>query len=188
MRGHPARPIFGDAHLFEFTKKNWLLALLDDPDQERVRAELTTFFGPRAEAYLNVYEQMRDRVPRTAFVMTWGWPVFLGAFIWPFYRKMYTMGAVMILVPIVLGLVLSGAGPAVIVVAFAMTAKTFYVQTGLSRISKADALALTGEERRDYLSRAGGVSLTAGVLAAILFAALFGLTLVGIFADPKAAA
>jgi hypothetical protein len=151
-------------------KKASYLDLFDDPDQERVRADLSEFFGPRAEVYLAVYDKMREApVAKRAVIRSWSWPVFLGAFTWFFYRKMYAYGALLIIAPVILGYLFGGTS-AVIGILFAMWAKCWYVNSGLSRISKADKLGLTGTERADYLQNAGGVSLTAGIFAGLIYA------------------
>ena len=43
------------------------------------------------------------------FLWSWSWPAFLGGFVWFFYRKMYLIGALLFLAPIVVGLLLGGA-------------------------------------------------------------------------------
>ncbi len=151
-------------------KKASYLALVDDPDQERVRADLSEFFGPHAEAYLAVYDKMREApAARRTMIRSWSWPVFLGAFTWFFYRKMYAYGAIFIIAPIILGYLLGGTSSAIGIL-FAMWAKGWYVNSALSRISKADKLGLTDTERAEYLQRAGGVSLTAGIFAGLIYA------------------
>src|ERR1043165_6334505 len=75
------------------------LALFENADQDRIRSDLRTFFGPRADYYLSIYEKMRTQASGgQAFVWTWHWSVFLTTFPWFFYRKMYAMGAAVILV------------------------------------------------------------------------------------------
>jgi hypothetical protein len=145
--------------------------LLNDVDQERIRCDLATFFGPRSQHFLPVYEKMLANRSR-AFPLSWSWAVFLGSFVWFFFRKMYLLGAGLVVLPIILGLVIGGTGGGGVMVSFALFAKPLYVRTALVRISKADQLSLTGAERDDYLQRAGGVSIVAGVLAGILYAAL----------------
>jgi hypothetical protein len=162
------------------------LELLDDVDQARVRANLTTFFGPRAETFLDIYETMRSGTGgRRARPVTWSWPVFLGSFTWFFYRKMYAYGAMIVILPIVLGYLFGSAGSALPFV-FAMWAKGWYVTYGLNRIVKADRLGLTGPARTDYLQRAGGVSLTAGIFAGLIYAALLALVIFGAIIQRKA--
>lgn len=162
-----------------------LLGLVNDRDQERVRGELTLFFGPRADVYLNVYDKMRvNSAEGRLFAMTWSWPTFFGAFVWFFYRRMYGVGALMILVPIVLGLLFPTATGGSMA-AVAIFAKPAYVFSALGRILKADALALTATERSDYLQRAGGVSLVSGVLAGLLYVALLAVAVAAIFVGDR---
>ena len=117
--------------------------------------------------------------------MTWNWPAFLGSFTWFFYRKMYLYGAMIIILPIILGYLFGSAGSALPIL-FAIWAKAWYVTCALNRIVKADKLGLTGGERTDYLQRAGGVSLPAGIFAGLLYAALLALVILGATMGPKA--
>jgi GYF domain 2/Protein of unknown function (DUF2628) len=156
-------------------EKKSAASLFDDADQDRVRADLSAFFGPRAETYLHTYEKMRARTGRRRMsAYTWSWPVFLGSFTWFFYRKMYILGAILIFAPVILSYLIGSVGGGIPIV-FALLAKSMYVHQGLSRILKADGLRLTGLERSDYLQRAGGVSLTAGVFAGFIFLAIVAL-------------
>jgi len=153
------------------SKKARLKQLVDAPDQLRIRAELTEFFGPRAEVYLETYEKMRGGTEKNQYmVFTWSWPVFLGSFVWFFYRKLHLYGAFMVLMPIALsyvtGATAAGGGS---VAVFAVYSKYIYVHSALSRIIKADDLGLAGQERLDYLHKAGGVSLTAGLFAGLIY-------------------
>ena len=92
-------------------RKPSYLDLMDEVDQRRVRADLATFFGPRAEVFLDTYEKMRSATGmRRRSPKTWSWPVFLGSFTWFFYRKMYAYGAMIIILPIVLGYLIGSAG------------------------------------------------------------------------------
>ena len=61
---------------------------------------------------------------------------------------------------------------------FAAFAKGWYVNSGLERITKADRLGLTGAERSDYLQKAGGVSVPAGIFAGFIFACLLAIMIV----------
>jgi hypothetical protein len=169
-----------------FGKSKQLLPLLSDPDQERIRGDLATFFGPRADRYLKVYEKLRaDPSMGWFYLPGWSWAVFFGSFVWFFYRKQYLAGAAAILVPITLSLLFGVAGTTGVAIAFAAIANPWYVYAALLRIMKADTIGLQGAERADYLQRAGGVSLVAGVLAGVLYVALLGLAILGIFIDPK---
>ena len=96
--------------------------LFDEADQNRIRADLSVFFGPNADTFLETYEKMRSETgTRRNMPKTWSWPVFLGSFVWFFYRKMYAYGAIIILLPIILGYLFasaSGGGSMVVVFAF----------------------------------------------------------------------
>jgi hypothetical protein len=160
--------------------------LLDEVDQQRVYADLTTFFGLRAEVFLDTYEKMRSGTgARRTAPKSWSWPVFLGSFTWFFYRKMYAYGAMIIILPIILGYLFGSAGSALPIL-FAVWAKGWYVTYALNRIIKADTLGLIGAERSDYLQRAGGVSLPAGIFAGLLYAALLALVILAATMGPKA--
>jgi hypothetical protein len=160
--------------------------LFDAPDQRRVREDLATFFGPNAQAYLDLYDRMRDAAPRERIKLrTWSWPVFLGSFSWFFYRKMYLYGAMVIFMPIFFGYLFGSASGAISII-FAMWAKNWYVNYALGRIVKADKLGLTGAERADYLQRAGGVSWLAGILGGLLYGFFLLIIIAGVLAGHKA--
>lgn len=162
---------------------NPALALCDDPDQQRVLADLSSFFGPRADRFLTLYDKMRERpLKKRLGVWSWNWMVFFAPFVWFFYRKQYLLGAAVLLTPIVLSVLIGGAGAGA-TVAFAMWANCWYVYGGLKRIAKADALGLAGEERAAYLQRAGGVSMVGGGIAGFLYLALLGLAILGAMAQ-----
>ena len=74
-------------------------------------------------------------------------------------------GAVVLLLPIVIGLVIRRAEDGAltgVAILLAIAAKAAYVETGVRRLIKADEPGLAGEERVGYLERAGGVSVAAG--------------------------
>ena len=143
--------------------------LFDAYDQTRVRADLTTFFGPNADVFLATYEKMRAQPPlRRLSARTWSWPVFLGSFTWFFYRKMYGYGAIVIFLPLIFSYLFGSVGAGMSAI-FAISAKKWYVVHALGRICKADEQSLTGTERTDYLQRAGGVSLPAGIFAGLIY-------------------
>jgi hypothetical protein len=160
--------------------------LFDAPDQWRIRGDLRTFFGPNAGTFLDTYEKMRRGTgPRRTWPRTWSWPVFLGSFVWFFYRKMYAYGTMLIFLPLLFSYLFGSAGGATWIL-FAMGAKGFYVNSAVGRIIKADQLGLIGAERADYLERAGGVSLPAGILAGLIYAFLLALSIVAVIGSRHA--
>ncbi len=140
-------------------------------DKASVWADLATFFGPNAEAYLHVYDQMRVR--SSDWVLSWSWAGFFIPHVWLCYRKQYLLTVLSIAIPAVLILafdldhVAVGGG-----LVITLWGKSWYVQAGLKRVAKADALGLAGAERIDYLRRAGGVSLVAAGIVACLYGVL----------------
>lgn len=151
--------------------------VFDDLEQDKVVADLTTFFGPRAERYLRLYEEIRSRpFKKRHSVPSWNWGVFVASFVWFFYRKQYILGASILLVPFIVSLFIGSVGAGVYIV-FAIYANTWYVQSAIGRIAKADKLGLVGEERSDYLRRAGGVSKIGGGIAAFIYFLLLSLTI-----------
>jgi len=154
--------------------------LFEAPDQWRVRADLETFFGPGAETYLNAYDKMRAKASgKRAAVRTWSWPVFIGGFTWFFYRKLYVYGAMVIFLPVIFSYLFGSIGGGSFII-FAGGAKTWYVNHALGRIAKADDLGVTGHERTEYLERAGGVSLPAGIFAGIIYGLLIAFVIMAI--------
>jgi hypothetical protein len=148
------------------------LSALEAPN---LRKDIETFFGPRAEIYLKVFDRTLENLRNGKNGSGFGFslPAFVGGFVWFFYRRMYLYGAFALLAPIIAGLLIGGSGGTSMAAVLGLMAKPIYMQWAIARVKKADALGLVGAEREDYLRRAGGVSIVAGVLAGILFLALF---------------
>jgi hypothetical protein len=146
-------------------------------------ADLAEFFGPNAERYLAKYEKLRQkRGQGKQFFLSWNWAVFFLSFTWFFYRKMYAAGAVVLVLPLVLSLVLPGDshGAGGVAVALALFADYWYVFQALARVAKADALGLEGFERIAFLQAGGGVSRLAGGMALAVWLVIVGLGLLGL--------
>ncbi|HLH95837.1 MAG TPA: GYF domain-containing protein [Xanthobacteraceae bacterium] len=140
-------------------------------EQDDLTRDLREFFGPRAETYLAIHARMRSGT--NAFAGGWNWPVFFIGFPWFFYRKMYVIGAIVLIAPALAAYLIGFTGNAGISAVLATLANRIYISIAMRRLKKADTLALVGEERRDYLRRAGGVSVVAGTLAGLVLAASF---------------
>jgi hypothetical protein len=149
-------------------------------DQDQVQQDLGEFFGPGAEKYLAVYEKMRARNMAYA-PFTSNWTVFFTGFPWFFYRRMYLAGSLIIFLPVLAAYLFGSAGNIGIGVVLAVLANSQYVLSGMRRLLKADALGLAGEERQEYLRRAGGVSVVAAVLASMLFASMAAVVIIGLY-------
>lgn len=147
-------------------------SLFDSPDQERAVADLTTFFGPRGEKFLRLYERMGKWSPRKrGLVRSWNWAVFFLNFIWFFYRRQYIIGILFISVPLILFTLFGFKLSSFIVISFiyAGYANTTYVQQGIKWIAQADKLMLEGDAREDYLRRHGGTSIMAGIFGGFIY-------------------
>jgi hypothetical protein len=156
-------------------------ALFQRADQDQIREDLRTFFGPRADKYLAIYEKMR--IGNKSYTPGWNWVVFFTAFPWFFYRKMYIFGSLLIFLPALAGYLFGLTGNAGLVGALSVSANSQYVQSAMKRLQKADELGLIGERRQEYLRRAGGVSIVAGTLTGILFALLMAAVVLGIYLE-----
>jgi hypothetical protein len=154
-------------------------AIFQRADQERVCEDLRDFFGPRADKYLAIYERMR--ASNKTHVNSWNWIVFFTTFPWFFYRKMYLAGAGLIFLPMLAAYLFGLTGNAGAMAGVSLIANGQYVLLGMRRLLKADALGLVGEERKEYLRRAGGVSVVAGVLTGLLAAAIFAMAILGAY-------
>src|SRR5665213_3954386 len=114
--------------------------LFDAPDQWRIRADLTTFFGPQADTFLQTYQKMRSAKGGARIQpRTWCWPAFFGSFTWFFYRKMYAHAAMIIFLPVIFVYLFQWVGGSMILLS-AVWAKGWYVNHGLERVFKADQL------------------------------------------------
>jgi hypothetical protein len=156
-------------------------ALFQRTDQDQICGDLRTFFGPRADKYLAIYERMR--ASNKSYTRGWNWVVFFTTFPWFFYRKMYIFGSLLIFLPALADYLFGFAGSAGLAGALAVSANSQYVQSAMKRLQKADALGLIGERRQEYLRRAGGVSIVAGILTGILLALAAAALIIGAYLD-----
>jgi hypothetical protein len=175
-----AQPAASSAHAGTGVRADDYRALFRRAHQDQIQQDLGAFFGPRAEKYLAVYEKMRSR-NMTYAPFTANWTVFFTSFPWFFYRRMYLAGSLIIFLPLLAAYLFGSAGNIGIGVVLAVLANSQYVLSGMRRMLKADALGLAGEERQEYLRRAGGVSVVAGVLASILFVTMVAVAILGLY-------
>ncbi len=130
--------------------------------------DMATFIGPNADRFHRVYEKARKQAIEkgSGFAQGWSWPALLFGFAWFFYRKLWAIGAVLLVLPIAIGYFFQSNGASIGVgVAMAMLAKTIYLQHAVSRIAKARA-AGGGEAE---IAAAGGASLLGGVIGGAIW-------------------
>ena len=135
--------------------------------------EILHFVGPRAAAYTVVtpgiarqHEGTASRSSR-AWSTGWHWPAFLWTVPWMFYRKMYSGGIILIVLPVFLDHILPGAlflgSGFLIAVACGLFARTWYAEHADRRIEKAYREFEDPDVRLAYIEHAGGVSVAGAV-------------------------
>ena len=165
-----------------------MAVLFDAEDQDGIRGDLATFFGPHADRFLAVYGKMRERHQKQRrYLLSWNWMAFFAPPVWFCYRKQYIAAAVVFLIPVLLSYVIGSAGSSALII-IPIMANFWYVQVGLSRIAKANDQGLEGEARADYLRASGGVSKLAGGIVGVPFGLLLALAIYGTYLNLSAEA
>lgn len=135
--------------------------------------EMLLFIGPRAAAYVSGVTSSPDKnglastsAPR-ARVGDWHWPAFLWTVPWLFYRKMYSGGVILIVLPVFLDHILPGAlflgSGLVIAIVCGLFARFWYAEHATRRIAKAHREFHDPRTRQAYIEHAGGVSVAGAV-------------------------
>ncbi len=143
--------------------------------------EVAAFIGPNADKFRAIWDKQRTLMLNKGRGIAWGfsWPVFFTSFVWFFYRKQWLIGAVLILLPIVVVLLMPRVTGAMggIGIALAMMSHSLYLQDSMARIAKIRTAMPVGAERNALLASTGGVSR----LAAGISGAFFALSVIGLF-------
>jgi len=135
--------------------------------------DMLQFVGPRAAAYLSSFpvspaqiSPTKSPAPRTR-LGGWHWPAFLWTVPWMFYRKMYSGGVILIVLPVFLDHILPGAlflgSGLFIAMICGFFAKSWYAEHAARRITKAYREFEDPITRRAYIEHAGGVSVAGAV-------------------------
>ena len=152
------------------------LDFVKDPDQPARRQELASFFGPRPEKYLAIYDGMaaianRPAGTRPPFQLFGGgfcWPAFFLGPIWMFYRKMWLWAGIITVAFLIFTFLPLPRGAGVgLSVAMAFAGARLYVLYAISTVAR-----LRGDLPR--IAVAGGVSPLAGWVAGILYVVVVG--------------
>lgn len=153
--------------------------------------DLRDVIGPNAETYLRKYNQIspamvhrlqsgtgrqrrQARREISKKLRGWNWAAFLVPSCWFFYRKMYLMGAMVIALPVLGGVIFptSTAAPTLgLMIVLGMQAYDLYHKSILAKVAKADEQSLIGVARREYLQQAGGVSVAGAMLGSLVIIA-----------------
>lgn len=137
------------------------------------REDILHFVGPRSAVYAG---NLPDPLPQDSTKETsrsrrwfggWHWPAFLWTVPWMFYRKMYSGGVILIVLPVFLDHILPGAlflgSGLLIAVACGLFAKSWYGEHAARRIGKAYREFEDPRIRQAYIEHAGGVSVAGAV-------------------------
>ena len=133
--------------------------------------EVSTFIGPNAERFRSAWDKVRPKALKSGSGVAFAicWPALLFGFAWFLYRRMWLAGALLLALPLVLGLFLDiGTGMAGATVAIAALAKSLHLQHAVTRIGAVKAAGGGGEAVR----AAGGLSTVGGIIGGALWAVI----------------
>jgi hypothetical protein len=135
--------------------------------------EIALFAGPNADRFHRAWEATRAKIESGRGGISFGFclPALLFGFAWFLYRKMWTVGVMLLVVPVALAFLFdSGGGSAGVAIAMSLFAKSLYVQHAVAKIGALrDAGA--GDEA---IAAAGGTSLAGGLVGGLILAAAYG--------------
>lgn len=136
---------------------------------------LRLYLGRNPGPYVAFWE--RAHTSSHPFVWSWNWWGLLFPLPWLFYRKLWAVGAAVVLLPVLLDALIGFGSKAGFVLAALVAAggKPLVVERAERKIRTIDALGLLSQESIDRLRRAGGVSRPGAVIGALLMVSVFGL-------------
>jgi hypothetical protein len=140
------------------------------------------FAGPNADKFIKSY---RAQVTKE-YAFSLNWPVFFVPLPWLFYRKMFLIGILILMVPIILVTVfpaLSGVSTAGMVGGLAVSANSIYVWAAIRKIEKIKIQNLVPIERDARIRTIGGTSKTGAAFGALIIAAIFALPFLNLAAN-----
>lgn len=139
---------------------------------------LRLYVGPNADNFVKIY---RAQVEKRS-IFSFNWPVFFLPLPWLFYRKLYLVGACVLLIPIVMIVIFPGLSDVSltgVAAVLAVSGNAIYVGSATRRIQKLKALDLSSEELRDRVRAAGGTSSGGAAFGALIFVSSVALVFVG---------
>jgi Protein of unknown function (DUF2628) len=142
--------------------------------------DIATFIGPNAGRFERVWEKQKAMIAEKGSGIAWGfcWPAFFLSFVWFLARKQWVIGAVLIIIPVILGYLFpssTGGGALGIALVIAAMAKSMYLQASMEKIAKIREANPVGEARNAALKAAGGINWPiAAISGAVLAFAIYG--------------
>ena len=129
------------------------------------RADILHFVGPRSAAYAGAFAA--EATGSSSSFGGWHWPAFLWTVPWMFYRKMYSGGVILVVLPVFLDHILPGAlflGSGILIaLVCGLFARSWYAEHATRRIAKAYREFGDPNIRQAYIEHAGGVSIAGAV-------------------------
>jgi len=139
--------------------------------------DLRLYLGQNPEPYIALWE--RIRASGYPFVWSWNWWGALFPLPWLFYRKLWSVGAALVLLPVLLDAMIGFGSKAGLVMAalVAAIAKPLVIERAERKIRTVNALNLLSQESIERLRSAGGVSPPGAVIGALLMCSSLSLAL-----------
>ncbi len=139
--------------------------------------DLRLYLGQEAQPFVTFWE--RQKASGYPFVWSWTWWGALFPIPWLFYRKLWAIGAVLVLLPILLdALIEFGLNTSLALgLLVGLTGKALVVDRAESKTQDINDLGLVSQDSIERVRRAGGVSVPGAVIGAILMLSSMGLVL-----------
>lgn len=139
--------------------------------------DLRLYLGENPEPYISLWERIRNG--GHPFVWSWNWWGVLFPVPWLFYRKLWSVGAALVLLPVLLDAMTGFGSKAGLVMAALVAAigKPLVIERAERKVRAVNALDLLSQESIGRLRLAGGVSLPGAVIGALLMVSSLSLAL-----------
>jgi hypothetical protein len=129
------------------------------------------FIGRNVAGFEPVLDRMEAKRPDLKqMVITWSWPGALVSFPWLLYRKQWAIAALVLLLPVLMGMLLPGNAGGAIWVIVGMMGRGLVVGDAGRRIRKLERLHSDRAELEAAVAKAGGVSVVAASVGGVLYA------------------
>jgi hypothetical protein len=135
--------------------------------------DIALFVGPNAKRFQRAWQATRAKFEGGRGGIAFGFclPALLFGFAWFLYRRMWTMGAMLLVLPVALSYFFASAGGSIgLSIAMSLFGKSLYMQHAVARIGALRERGAGDEE----IAAAGGTSLVGGLVGGVILAAGIG--------------
>lgn len=142
---------------------------------ERMADWLLLYVGQNPLPFARTFQRMRTL--HQTFILSWSLPAFLFGFAWFFYRRMWLMGLVFLLVPGFMVQYAPQTAPVVLLVPpfiAGFLGKGFYLNAAFRQIHRIDLMAQSDEAKAGLIRSAGGVSVLGAVIGTLMYVSSIG--------------